>query len=238
MDMPCKDKIYYGDKYVTIYHGDCREILPQLPQVDLVLTDPPYGVGVKYGELYNDNKADYWEWLLPIIKLLRDRGEIVILTHKVSALKFITDWDWVGVWEKPKSFASRLGNSCIVPHWEPIFMWGIHSIGTKGRHCFDVFRANPSREGVGQQGLFGRESWKVNLPNNRHITPKPAKLITELIQAFAPEGGVILDPFLGSGTTAYCAKKLNRYCIGIEIEEKYCEITANRCRQEVMELRV
>ncbi|KKL72441.1 hypothetical protein LCGC14_2084950, partial [marine sediment metagenome] len=49
---------------------------------------------------------------------------------------------------------------------------------------------------------------------------------------------VILDPFLGSGTTAYCAKKLNRKCIGIEIEEKYCEIAANRCRQSVMELKL
>jgi len=60
--------------------------------------------------------------------------------------------------------------------------------------------------------------------------------VTYLIQPACGEGGVLLDPFLGSGTTCFCAKKLNRYSIGIEIEEKYCEIAARRCSQEVMEL--
>ncbi len=57
-----------------------------------------------------------------------------------------------------------------------------------------------------------------------------------VIMAFTLSGQIILDPFLGSGTTAYCAKKLNRKCIGIEIEEKYCEIAAKRCSQSVMRL--
>ena len=72
---------------------------------------------------------------------------------------------------------------------------------------------------------------------NNHPTVKPIALLEYLINMVTPKGGTVLDPFLGSGTTAYCAKKLNRRCIGIEIEEKYCEIAANRCRQEVLELR-
>ena len=59
-----------------------------------------------------------------------------------------------------------------------------------------------------------------------------------LIERLSNSGNLILDPFLGSGTTAYCAKKLNRKCIGIEIEEKYCEIAAKRCSQSVMRLEI
>ena len=71
-----------------------------------------------------------------------------------------------------------------------------------------------------------------------HPTQKPNQIIAHLIARYSKPNDLILDPFLGSGTTAYCAKKLNRRCIGIEIEEKYCEIAANRCRQMVMELNV
>jgi len=59
-----------------------------------------------------------------------------------------------------------------------------------------------------------------------------------LVLKFSEENNIILDPFLGSGTTAYCAKKLGRKCIGIEIEEKYCEIAARRCSQSVMRLEI
>ena len=70
----------------------------------------------------------------------------------------------------------------------------------------------------------------------QHPSPKPLSTLRGIIGNFTDLSDVILDPFLGSGTTAVAAKKLNRKCIGIEIEEKYCEIAANRCRQEVMEL--
>jgi len=66
----------------------------------------------------------------------------------------------------------------------------------------------------------------------------PEALASDHIISWSNPGDLILDPFLGSGTTAYCAKKLNRHCIGIEIEEKYCEIAAKRCSQSVMELRI
>ena len=71
---------------------------------------------------------------------------------------------------------------------------------------------------------------------NYHPTVKPLKLMSYLITLGSREGDVVLDPFLGSGTTALACKLLGRKCIGIEIEEKYCEIAANRCRQMVMDL--
>ena len=71
-----------------------------------------------------------------------------------------------------------------------------------------------------------------------HTTQKPVLVINKLIHISTNIGDLILDPFLGSGTTAYCAKKLNRKCIGIEIEEKYCEMAAKRCSQMVFDLRI
>jgi len=69
-----------------------------------------------------------------------------------------------------------------------------------------------------------------------HPTQKPHGIISSILRDFSKEGDLILDPFLGSGTTAYSAKKLGRKCIGIEISEKYCEIAKNRLRQSVMKL--
>jgi len=223
---------YYQEKWVTIYNGDCREILPQLDvKVDLVLTDPPYNIGANYSGNSSDSKDDYWEWFKDIITLCRAKSEIVIFTHKVQALRYIIDWDWVGIWNKPYSSGTRMGNSNIVPHYEPIFMYGIHKLGVHSKYTSDVFTQNPSGQGqVG--GYHGREVAKVAVEGHRFT--KPNELITTLIELYGND--LILDPFLGSGTTCYCAKKLNRYSIGIEIVEKYCEIAAKRCSQEVMEL--
>ena len=85
------------------------------------------------------------------------------------------------------------------------------------------------------------DDWHIKRRGNRkslgHVASFPEQLVINCILACSYEGDLILDPFLGSGTTCYCAKKLNRKSIGIEIEEKYCEIAAKRCSQGVFDLR-
>jgi len=215
-------KPYYQDEWVTIYHGDCREILPELPKVDLVLTDPPYG--------FNRFDTDGQDWFLlvkevfDIIPLKLGKWAFVFTgTGGIKALLQAISLDYKRMlWlYKP--------NDCTFPYRGWLLKSEAIALFSNGKPQ-PLNDRKPYRHdcylhyAVGQEGVEG------------HPTVKPHAIIEDLVlRAF--ENDLILDPFLGSGTTCYCAKKLNRKCIGIEIEEKYCEIAAKRCSQSVMDLR-
>lgn len=223
---------YYQDSAVTIYHCDCREILPRL-KVDLALFDPPYGCDVAYGAAYDDSRESYWEWFLPCLDLIRASARTVVFTHRVAALQSITGQDWTGVWHKPCAMGARIGNSVVLPHWEPIFMFGIHHSGTRTQYLPDVITCNPERAGGNSE--IGRAKWKSE-KQAAHPCPKPLDLFLRLLLAFGQSSaGPVLDPFMGSGTTLRAAKDLGRNAIGIEIEERYCEIAAKRMAQEALD---
>ena len=115
---------------------------------------------------------------------------------------------WLDVWHKPLVLGAW--SSVLLPHWEAVVFYGV-----PGRHVRgDVFRYNQAR-------------------NNGHRTPKPVGLFTDLLRLLP---GVPLDPYAGSGTTLVAAKNLGRRAIGIEIEERYCEVAVKRLRQEVLAL--
>jgi site-specific DNA-methyltransferase (adenine-specific) len=126
----------------------------------------------------------------------------------------VFDWprpDWIYCWLGHPS--SMGGSFCMHISWEPVLCWG-KPIRPLGRDCLEY----PSSTQPDAAG---------------HPWPKPLPLWLKLMKHFSPEGGLVLDPFLGSGTTVKAAKKLGRRAIGIEIEEKYCEIAAKRLNQEV-----
>lgn len=201
-----KLKPFYEQGGIVIYHGDCREVLPLLT-ADLVLTDPPYGIGLKYGALTNDAPENYFDWFRPMLALMRAAAPTVVFTHRQAALRELTDWSRVGVWNKPMAFGYAVHN--WLAHWEPIFVYGKPSEVT-----FDVFTHNTVRQ-------------------NGHPAPKPESLYAHLLRVFH---GDVLDPFMGSGTTLVAAKRLGRRAIGIEIEEKYCELAAQRLSQGALDL--
>jgi len=198
---------YYQDEWVTIYLGDCREILPELPKVDLVLTDPPYGVEFRDNEW--DKEIPNW------LEGARLVAPIVIFTTAPLTLWDYPKPDWVLCWARPASNSRTTSGGFNL--WSPIPVYG------KVKFPIDL------------KSIHAMEDWRKR-DKFDHPTPKPERLWDWLITNASQANGTILDPFLGSGTTAYCAKKLNRKCIGIEIEEKYCEIAANRCRQMVFDL--
>ena len=208
-------KPYYQDEWVTIYHGDCREIMPELPDnsVDLVLTDPPY----------HPDYISYYEFLSELgLKLLKEGSYLcayagtMYLPDVIAALtKHLT---WVWLFNLHHHEFTRIWMYQILQTSKPIL--AVSKGKPKPMHWL---RTDLNPDGKAKQLHRWQQAEGI-----------PALLISKLTE---PKG-IVLDPFLGSGTTAYCAKKLNRKSIGIEIEEKYCEISANRCRQTVMELEI
>jgi DNA modification methylase len=199
---------YYEDEWVTLYHGDARDILPQVTG-DVLVTDPPYNLGKLYGK-HNDNmgRDEYDAWIESWWRFVPSRR---IVFPAVGNLGLWAKREPVATacWYKPG--ATGRANPFQWNEWEPILVWGCMFSGS------DVFRAPISEQiGVGD-----------------HPCPKPLHLFRALLARLRTPGSII-DPFAGSGTTLRAAKDLGRHSVGIEIEERYCEIAANRCAQEVL----
>lgn len=217
-------KPYYEHAGITVWHGDCREILPQIEIVDLVLTDPPFNANKQYGPGTNDLMSwpAYCDWICPIIAQLEGKcAGLVMVFASVNGmieLSKVKRPRHVCVWDKPMSFSPRQGGSAFLPHWEPCLIYG-KPWGEGGRvpdyHISDVWHHNTAER-------------------NGHPCPKPLSLFKRILRDIPAI--VTLDPFMGSGTTLRAAKDLGRKAIGIEIEECYCEIAAKRLSQEVLDL--
>lgn len=214
-------KPYYEEAGITIYHGDCRDILPHLPKVDLVLTDPPYGISLKtayrqrgrgrlakcrdYPEIIGDEKPFNPKFLLEL------NLPMVLWGANYYADKLFPASGWL-VWDKRVLDITNDQADCELA-WTN-FVKGVRIF----RHMWNGFLRD-SQRGEGN-----------------HPAEKPVRLINWILGLPWTPTGVILDPFMGSGTTLRAAKDLGRKAIGIEIEEKYCEIAANRLSQEVLPL--
>jgi site-specific DNA-methyltransferase (adenine-specific) len=212
---------YYQEDGITIYCGDCREIMPQLEPVDLVLTDPPYGIGYnpkrKRRSTQPGRNRDKWDshiWE----KIIGDESEF----DPSSLLQFgsVIAWGannyahmlppsngWL-IWDKKKAKGFVGGQAELA--WTNI----LNSTAIF-EYMWDGFRRDFE---VGQ--YF-------------HPTQKPVALMRWCVElADAPHN--ILDPFMGSGTTLVAAKQLGRKAIGIEINEDYCKIAVDRLRQGIL----
>jgi site-specific DNA-methyltransferase (adenine-specific) len=241
-------KPYYNHKGICIIHGDCREVLPTLGPVDCVMTSPPYNtlpVANKPSGLHAERKSGvnlwmqksssgyfdwrdedhYQRWLVDIIGwCLKVCKGLVWINHKV-----------------------RYRNGVAI-HPVRIFPWDIYSEviwDRRGSMALNCKRYAPSHEVLLAFGTptywndsLNTEMSEWQIPPQlepEHPCPYPLELPMRVITSSCPECGIVLDPFMGSGTTLRAAKDLGRRAIGIEIEEKYCEIAAKRLSQEVLQ---
>lgn len=225
-------KPYYEDSAVQIYHADCRDILPELPKVDLVLTDPPYGVNLgnhhaandkRHKHLHKENYASYDDTpenfkdiILPVLLRCIETSRTIAFTAWQN-FRLLPAPDAIGGGYMPMG-AGR--NPFGFTNIMPALMWGASPTNHLG--CKNTMVV------VNQQ----------NEPDYGHPCVKPLKIMLAMVDIGSIPGNTVLDPFCGAGTTLRAAKDLGRRAIGIEIEEKYCEIAAKRMAQEVFPFKV
>lgn len=211
---------YYQDDYVTLYHGDCLELADLWTCADVLVTDPPYGVS------YTSGRVDG-----------RKRNTTGINNDKSPATRDAALEVWgtrpsvvFGSWRVPKPASVRQqliwdkgddpGTGDLTMPWGSSF----EEIYVSGKG--PIWQGNRSASVIRIGKPLGHDR-----PD--HPTPKPVVLMELLIDRCPP--GVIADPFAGSGTTLMAAKSLGRRAIGVELEEKYCELIAKRLSQEVFD---
>lgn len=215
-------KPYYEHAGVTIFHGDCREILPSI-RFSVSVTDPPYGLDFPYLS-YSDTRDSLSDLIGSVMPILLSRAERVYVLCGPTQIAMYPEASWVScvTWDTTGSFG-RYGYN----QWTPVLCYGRDMDGfgnVNGITKSDTLRITGGG-GVG----FQRTS-----EESRHTCPKPITLMRKVIQRFTPEDSLIADPFMGSGSTLVAARDLGRRAIGIEIEERYCEIAAKRLSQEVL----
>jgi DNA modification methylase len=271
-------KPYYEEDGITIYHGDCREVLPVLMHVDCVVTSPPYmdlrvynGRSVVWPDiplaLMQCRLTEKGQMLVNLGLVKRD-GEVVEYWSQLRGCMESAGLKLAGwyIWDKTYG-APGDWDGCLAPAHEFIFHFRRASrpVNKIDRCSYAGLTRRTTRTQRNQDGSFkaftGKgpvQEYKVpdsvlrvvpqrdgNAPEAKHPAIFPPGLPAKLIGAFSDgarsEDGIllspdiVLDPFMGSGTTLRAAKDLGRRAIGIEIEEKYCEIAAKRLAQKVMD---
>ncbi len=219
---------YYTDDHVTIYNGDCFTLLKTL-KFDVVVTDPPYGIDwnqpayktvgrpasdrtKRHDGIANDESTTARD------NLIIDIGNRPALMFGSSVVQIPQTVKAVLVWQKPRDAGLFGSVGSWRRDWEPIYVLGRWE--QLPATCSAVLRSRAGTTRKYAQGV--------------HPHAKPVDLMIQLIEACPT--GVILDPFMGSGSTLRAAKDLGRKAIGIEIDERYCEIAARRMAQEVLPL--
>lgn len=221
---------YYEQDGITLYHGDCREILPvfEAEAFDFVLTDPPYLVSYagRWGSEYEGIEGDSDpSWVAPVFddlwRILKPDSLCLTFYGWPHADLFFDAWICAGF--RPVSSLVLLKRKFGLGYF------------TRGQHeqAYLLAKGRPPKpEAAISDVLYWDDASKQLHPNQ-----KPLGAISRLVSAFSADGARILDPFCGSGTTLLAARSSGRRVVGIEIEERYCELAALRLSQQIFEFR-
>ena len=238
---------YYDHDGITIYHGDCREILPSLPVCDLVVTDPPYAVsvagaarvgmagkGIRRLDFFAGD--DDWGAMMRLV-----REAVGLACDRLSAIGSL--YAWCGHRQlgslvedmEARGMSTRFlvwAKLCPPP---PPPGSGWPSGAELCLYAYPAGRTWTMRDHPARSNVITADSFRHGQPGKvDHPTQKPFCVIAPLISASSLPGQTVIDPFMGSGTTLRAAKDIGRNAIGIEIEERYCEIAAKRLAQETL----
>jgi site-specific DNA-methyltransferase (adenine-specific) len=222
---------YYQDEFVTIYHGDCRDFIPNLGKnnIDLLLTDPPffmpvthYASRVEWQKSWGDLSilGAWFGLILDITKnCLNKTGSTAVFCDGPSYAVFYPEF-----YRRFPQVRSLVWDKC---HFGMGHQW-------RKQHELLIVGRDSESKWTGPKNLPDVLKAKtVSSCNRLHPVDKPMELLLQLIEPLTDKGDTVLDPFCGGGSTLFSAKKIKRKAIGIEIEERYCEISAKRCSEKL-----
>jgi len=216
-------------RHNILLFGDSLEQMRKMEacSVDAVITDPPFGIGFKYGEKKEAHSSpeEYWAWFheyyFEMQRVVKDGGLIAIWQSQ-QYLK--NAWDWFGgdihIYIGAKNFV-QLRKTAINYGYDPIILQykgKPELIPLKPKRTIDFFVANTAKFVTEKNSLAGK-----------HPCPRPIDQVIEIVENFSI--GTVLDPFMGSGTTGVACKLLGRGFIGIEINNDYFELANNRINE-------
>ena len=222
-------KPYYQDSAVTIYHGDCREVLPDLPPVDLLLTDPPFFMPVTHYASRTEWPKSWGDmsvlavWFGVILNAAKPRmkptASAVVFCDGPSYAVFFPE-----VFRRFGSVKALVWDKCHFGMGAP---W-------RKQHELLIVGRDADSKWTGPKNLPDILRAKtVPSDDRQHPVDKPDAILRQLIEPLTEAGDTVLDPFCGGGSTLFAAKQTGRKAVGVEIEERYCELAARRCSQEM-----
>lgn len=223
---------YYADDLVTLYHGDCWDVLPciePLASGSALITDPPYGIGWSRAT-WDDEPERYADLMRRLVaqagRLVED-GWCFVFQAMPNVARF-HEWFPEGwrLFAACKDFV-QMRPTEVQNGWDPVVFW-------RNGEKVSGHRSNIGI--VTRDYHVGSVAGMLSGGKPGHPSPRPLDTMRHLVQLATAANGVVVDPFAGSGTTLRAAKDCGRRAIGIEIEERYCEVAANRLRQDVLGL--
>jgi len=229
---------YYEHAGIVIYHGDCLDVLSRLePETfDAIVTDPPYGIDyqsawrtdkAEWKPKIRNDKAPFIWWLYHGWRVVREGGCVLCFCRWDTQDVFKVALDAAGFTTRSQVIWDRIDHGmgdlkgAYAPQHDVIWF------ATKG--AFDFHGARP--KSIVRAARLSGEALQ-------HPNEKPVSLMVTLVRDVADAGDVVLDPMMGSGTTLVAAKAIGRRAVGIEADERYCELAAKRLSQEALPLEV
>jgi len=224
-------------EYDYIEQGDCLELMKNIPDksIDLIVTDPPYKVTSRgnagtmggmvtkeinlKGRVFTHNDIHCSEYAPEFYRVLKEQTHLYVMTNHINLYEMLTEFKNVGfhfikclIWDK--------GNKICCPYYMSQFEYILFFRKGKAKRINDC----------GTSDILGVPNKKTKNEHgqNIHDTEKPVELMEKLIRNSSNEGDIILDPFLGSGTTAVAAINTDRHYIGFELDETYYDIACKR----------
>lgn len=232
---------YYDEDGVTIYHDDCREVIAGLPtdSVDVVITDPPYGVNyvsnLGKGSTRPLEGDDFLpvDWLTDLDRLTKFRFTAGAGRGRTAMFWFASDRS-LSATQNALTCAGYSLRTMLVWDKQAITAGNLKDFGCRTEYIVYAIKGNGALNGSRDPNLISVP--RVNSRSMVHPTQKPLPLLTHLVVKSSGPGDLIFDPFMGSGTTLLAARDLGRRAIGVEVDERYCEVAAKRLGQGVLDL--